>query len=76
MTLQKIILRLKHLGKVSENTTTSTTSVNTGSEPVNTGSFDDDDSPMPELKIFHKSETRIFDEASYDEEGVITDFNS
>ncbi|GKC52253.1 putative ribonuclease H-like domain-containing protein, partial [Tanacetum coccineum] len=31
---------------------------------------------MPELKIFHKSETGIFDEASYDEEGVITDFNS
>ncbi|GJZ32202.1 reverse transcriptase domain-containing protein [Tanacetum coccineum] len=43
---------------------------------VNTGSFDPDDSLMPELKIFHKSETGIFDEASYDEEGVITDFNS
>ncbi|GJU18867.1 hypothetical protein Tco_1146833 [Tanacetum coccineum] len=68
-------IALKHLGKVSENTTTSTTSVNTGSEPVNTGSFDDDDSPMPELEIFHKSETGIFDEASYDEEGVITDFH-
>ncbi|GJY46825.1 putative ribonuclease H-like domain-containing protein [Tanacetum coccineum] len=27
-------------------------------------------------QIFHKSETGIFDEASYDEEGVITDFNS
>ncbi|GKD12068.1 hypothetical protein Tco_1196475, partial [Tanacetum coccineum] len=76
-------IALKHLGKVSENTTTSTTSVNTGSKPVNTsskpvntGSFDPDDSPMPELEIFHKSETGIFDEASYDEEGVITDFNS
>ncbi|GKC65483.1 putative ribonuclease H-like domain-containing protein [Tanacetum coccineum] len=45
-------IALKHLGKVSKNTTTSTTSVNTGKEPVNT------------------------DEASYDEEGVITDFNS
>ncbi|GJX15859.1 ribonuclease H-like domain-containing protein [Tanacetum coccineum] len=31
---------------------------------------------MPELEIFHKHETGIFDEASYDEEGVITDFNS
>ncbi|GJU98321.1 hypothetical protein Tco_1327592 [Tanacetum coccineum] len=31
---------------------------------------------MPELEIFHKSEIGIFDEASYDEEGVITDFNS
>ncbi|GJS95191.1 retrovirus-related pol polyprotein from transposon TNT 1-94 [Tanacetum coccineum] len=50
-------------------------SLHTGSS-VNTGSFDPDDSPMPELEIFHKSETGIFDEASYDEEGVITDFNS
>ncbi|GKE80036.1 hypothetical protein Tco_1550036, partial [Tanacetum coccineum] len=38
--------------------------------------LDPDDSPMTELEIFHKSETGIFDEASYDEEGVITDFNS
>ncbi|GKE94798.1 putative ribonuclease H-like domain-containing protein, partial [Tanacetum coccineum] len=68
-------IALKHLGKVSENTSTSTPSVNTGSEPVNTGSLNPDDSPMPELKIFHKSETGIFYEASYDEEGVITDFN-
>ncbi|GJT52860.1 ribonuclease H-like domain-containing protein [Tanacetum coccineum] len=45
---------LKHLGKVSENTSTSTPLVNTGSESVNTGSFDSDDSPMPELEIFHK----------------------
>ncbi|GKG38173.1 hypothetical protein Tco_0457396, partial [Tanacetum coccineum] len=28
------------------------------------------------LEIFHKPETGIFDEGSYDEEGVITDFNS
>ncbi|GJS08302.1 putative ribonuclease H-like domain-containing protein [Tanacetum coccineum] len=69
-------IALKHLGTVSKNNSTSTPSVNTGSEPVNTGRFDPDDSPMPELEIFHKSETGIFDEASYDEEGVITDFNS
>ncbi|GJT06131.1 putative ribonuclease H-like domain-containing protein [Tanacetum coccineum] len=69
-------IALKHLGKISENTFTSTPSVNPGSESVNTGSFDPNDSPMPELEIFHKSETGIFDEASYDEEGVITDFNS
>ncbi|GJT74730.1 hypothetical protein Tco_1041455 [Tanacetum coccineum] len=31
---------------------------------------------MLELEIFHKSKTGIFDEASYDEEGVITEFNS
>ncbi|GJU18516.1 putative ribonuclease H-like domain-containing protein [Tanacetum coccineum] len=69
-------ITLKHLGTVSENNSTSTPSVNSGSEPVNTGRLDPDDSPMPELEIFHKSETGIFDEASYDEEGVITDFNS
>ncbi|GJS41990.1 putative ribonuclease H-like domain-containing protein [Tanacetum coccineum] len=62
-------IALKHLGKVPENNTTSTHS-------VNTGRLDHDDSLMPELEIFHKPETGIFDEASYDEEGVITDFNS
>ncbi|GJZ28282.1 ribonuclease H-like domain-containing protein [Tanacetum coccineum] len=62
-------IALKHLGTVSENNSTSTPS-------VNTGRLDYDDSPMPELEIFHKFETGIFDEASYDEEGVITDFNS
>ncbi|GJU53646.1 ribonuclease H-like domain-containing protein [Tanacetum coccineum] len=69
-------IALKHLGTVSENNSTSTPLVNSGSEPVNSGRLDPDDSPMPKLKIFHKSETGIFDEASYDEEGVITDFNS
>ncbi|GKE52428.1 hypothetical protein Tco_1487584 [Tanacetum coccineum] len=69
-------IALKHLGIVSKNNSTSTPSVNTGSESVNTGRFDHDDSPMLELEIFHKSETGIFDEASYDDEGVITNFNS
>ncbi|GJX45688.1 hypothetical protein Tco_0262364, partial [Tanacetum coccineum] len=55
-------IALKRLGKVSKNTSTSTPLVNTGSESVSTGSFDLDDSPMPELEIFHKSETGIFDE--------------
>ncbi|GKA76089.1 putative ribonuclease H-like domain-containing protein [Tanacetum coccineum] len=40
-------------------------------EPVNTGKLDPDDTPMPELEIFNKPETRIFDEASYDKEGVV-----
>ncbi|GJS77794.1 putative ribonuclease H-like domain-containing protein [Tanacetum coccineum] len=35
-----------------------------------------DDDVILRLEIFHKPETGIFDEASYDEEGVITDFNS
>ncbi|GJS90351.1 putative ribonuclease H-like domain-containing protein [Tanacetum coccineum] len=69
-------IALKHLGTVPENNSTSTPSVNTGSQTVNTGRLDHDDSPMPELEIFHKSETGIFDEASYNEAGVITDFTS
>ncbi|GJR82852.1 putative ribonuclease H-like domain-containing protein [Tanacetum coccineum] len=69
-------IALKHLRTVSENNSTNTPLVNFGSELVNTGQLDPDNSPMPELEIFHKSETGIFDEASYDEEGVIIDFNS
>ncbi|GKF29928.1 hypothetical protein Tco_0096270 [Tanacetum coccineum] len=48
-------IALKHLGTVSENNSTSTPLVNTGNESVNTGRLDLDDSPMPELEIFHKS---------------------
>ncbi|GKG57194.1 hypothetical protein Tco_0584620, partial [Tanacetum coccineum] len=58
----------KHLGTVPENNSTNILSVNSGSEPVNTGELDPNDSAMPELKIFHQFETGIFDEASYDEE--------
>ncbi|GKF09546.1 ribonuclease H-like domain-containing protein, partial [Tanacetum coccineum] len=69
-------IALKHLGTVPENNTTSTPSVTTGNQTVNTSRLDHDDSLMPKLEIFHKPGTGIFDEASYDEEGVITDFNS
>ncbi|GJW01412.1 putative ribonuclease H-like domain-containing protein [Tanacetum coccineum] len=48
-------IALKHLGTVPENNSTSTPSVNTGSQTVNTGRLDHDDSSMPELEIFHKS---------------------
>ncbi|GJX16433.1 putative ribonuclease H-like domain-containing protein, partial [Tanacetum coccineum] len=72
----------KHLGAALENNTTSTPSVNTGSGSVNTGKFDasqhadPDDSDMPELEIFNRPKQGIFDAASYDEEGVVTDFNN
>ncbi|GJT09063.1 putative ribonuclease H-like domain-containing protein [Tanacetum coccineum] len=75
-------LAQKHLGSVPENKATSTPSVNTGSGPVNTGRLDltiqadPDDSDMSELEIFHRLKKGIFDEASYDEAGVVTDFNS
>ncbi|GKF36602.1 ribonuclease H-like domain-containing protein, partial [Tanacetum coccineum] len=59
--LEEIVL--KNLGTVPENNTTSTPSVNTS----NTGRLNHDESLMPELEIFHKPETGIFDEASYDE---------
>ncbi|GJR69794.1 putative ribonuclease H-like domain-containing protein [Tanacetum coccineum] len=48
-------IALKHLGTVPENNSTSTPSVNTGSQTVNTGRLDHDDSSMPELEIFNKS---------------------
>ncbi|GJR27503.1 ribonuclease H-like domain-containing protein [Tanacetum coccineum] len=54
-------IALKHLGTVPENNTTSTPSVNTGSQTVNTGRLDDDDSPLCMLEIIHKSETGFFD---------------
>ncbi|GJZ01693.1 putative ribonuclease H-like domain-containing protein, partial [Tanacetum coccineum] len=66
----------KHLGAAFENEATSTSAVNTGSEPVNTGKHDSDDLDMPELEIFHRPTHGIFNEASYDDEGVITDFNN
>ncbi|GJR63694.1 putative ribonuclease H-like domain-containing protein [Tanacetum coccineum] len=46
-------IALKHLGTVPENNSTSTPSVNTGNQTVNTSRLDPDDSPMPELEIFH-----------------------
>ncbi|GJU00401.1 putative ribonuclease H-like domain-containing protein [Tanacetum coccineum] len=52
-------IALKHLGTVSGNNSTSTPSVNTGSESVNTGRLDPDDSSMPELEIFHNLPTEI-----------------
>ncbi|GKF35359.1 hypothetical protein Tco_0108559 [Tanacetum coccineum] len=72
----------KHLGAALKNNTTSTLSVNTGSGSVNTGKFDasqhagPDDSDMSELEIFNRPNQGIFDAASYDEEGVVTDFNN
>ncbi|GKD64850.1 hypothetical protein Tco_1306958, partial [Tanacetum coccineum] len=72
----------KHLGATLKNNTTSTPSVNTGNGSVNTSNFDasqqpdTDDSDMPELEIFNRPIQGIFDAASYDEEGMVTDFNN
>ncbi|GJX12361.1 ribonuclease H-like domain-containing protein [Tanacetum coccineum] len=75
-------LALKHLGPIPAHNATPTFSVKSGNEPVNSGELnltqqaDPKDSDMPELEIFHHPETGLFDDASYDDEGVITDFNS
>ncbi|GKD03706.1 hypothetical protein Tco_1178680, partial [Tanacetum coccineum] len=64
-------IALKHLGTVSENNSTSTPSVNTGNESVNTGRFNPDDSPMPELEIFHSMRQDFLMRHLLIEEGVI-----
>ncbi|GJR88571.1 ribonuclease H-like domain-containing protein [Tanacetum coccineum] len=63
-------LAQKHLREVTTDKATSTNSVNSGSKPANTQPADQDDSDMPELTIFNKPQKGIFDEASYDEEGM------
>ncbi|GJZ97092.1 putative ribonuclease H-like domain-containing protein [Tanacetum coccineum] len=62
--------------EVSKNKATSTNSVNSGSGQDNTQPADQDDSDMPELTIFNKPQKGIFDEASYDDEGMVYDFNN
>ncbi|GJZ28293.1 ribonuclease H-like domain-containing protein [Tanacetum coccineum] len=69
-------LAQKNLREVTTDKATSTNSVNSGSEPANTQPADQDDSDMPELTIFNKPQKGIFDEASYDEEGMVHDFNN
>ncbi|GKA09832.1 putative ribonuclease H-like domain-containing protein [Tanacetum coccineum] len=47
-----------------------------GSALANTQPADQDDSDMPELTIFNTPQKGIFDEASYDDEGMVHDFNN
>ncbi|GJT67930.1 putative ribonuclease H-like domain-containing protein [Tanacetum coccineum] len=69
-------LAQKHLREVPKNKATSTNSVNSGSGQDNTQPTHQDDSDMPELTIFNKPQKGIFDEASYDDEGLVQDFNN
>ncbi|GKC54315.1 hypothetical protein Tco_1077060 [Tanacetum coccineum] len=69
-------LAQKHLRDVPKNKATSTNSVNSGSGRDNTQPADQDDSDMPELAIFNKPQKGIFDEAYYDDEGMVYDFNN
>ncbi|GJZ94094.1 putative ribonuclease H-like domain-containing protein [Tanacetum coccineum] len=69
-------LAQKHLREVHKNKATSTNLVNSGSGHDNTQPADQDDSDTPELTIFNKPQKGIFDEASYDDEGMVHDFNN
>ncbi|GJS01166.1 putative ribonuclease H-like domain-containing protein [Tanacetum coccineum] len=69
-------LAQKHLREVPKNKATSTNSVNSGSGRDNPQPTDQDDSDMPELTIFNKPQKVIFNEASYDDEGMVHDFNN
>ncbi|GJR34151.1 ribonuclease H-like domain-containing protein [Tanacetum coccineum] len=69
-------LAQKHSMEVPKNKATSTNSVNSGSRQDNTQPADQDDLDMPELTIFNKPQKGIFDEASYDDKGVVHDFNN
>ncbi|GKF22993.1 hypothetical protein Tco_0075315, partial [Tanacetum coccineum] len=70
---------------------TGSINLNTVFEKVNTGNteaispsadhveevfFDADDDEMPKIRIYDKSNEGIFEKASYDDEGIISDFNN
>ncbi|GJX49255.1 putative ribonuclease H-like domain-containing protein, partial [Tanacetum coccineum] len=69
-------LAQNHLREVPKNKATSTNSVNFSSRQDNTQPADQDDSDMPELTIVNTPQKGIFDEASYDDEGMVHDFNN
>ncbi|GJR93321.1 putative ribonuclease H-like domain-containing protein [Tanacetum coccineum] len=69
-------LAQKHLREVTTDKTTSTNLVNSGSGIDDAQPVDQDDSNMPELTIFNKPQQGIFDEASYDDEGMVHNFNN
>ncbi|GKF51422.1 hypothetical protein Tco_0147889, partial [Tanacetum coccineum] len=70
---------------------TGSTNLNTAFEEVNTGNTDvvspsaqheeevfsdDNEDEMPEIRIYDKSSEGIFEKASYDDDGIISDFNN
>ncbi|GJV95528.1 putative reverse transcriptase domain-containing protein [Tanacetum coccineum] len=70
---------------------TGSDNLNTVFEEVTTGNIEDispsddheeevfsdaDDDEMPEIRIYDKSSEGIFEQASYDDDGIITDFNN
>ncbi|GJS63086.1 putative ribonuclease H-like domain-containing protein [Tanacetum coccineum] len=74
MTFRKELdaLALKHLGPVLHSTYTISPSADHEEEVFS----DADDDEMPEIRIYDKSSEGIFEKASYDDDGIITDFNN
>ncbi|GJR21450.1 hypothetical protein Tco_0969977 [Tanacetum coccineum] len=68
-------LAQKHSREVPKNKATSTTSVNSGSGPVNTQHADQDDSICQSYNLY-ASLNRDFLCGSYDDEGMVHDFNN
>ncbi|GJW35523.1 putative ribonuclease H-like domain-containing protein [Tanacetum coccineum] len=69
-------LAQKLLREVPKNKASSTNLVNSGSGIDDAQPADQDDSDMPKLTIFNKPQQGIFDEASYDDEGMVHDINN
>ncbi|GJT33168.1 retrotransposon protein, putative, ty1-copia subclass [Tanacetum coccineum] len=69
-------LAQKNLREIPKNKATSTNLVNSGSGIDDAQPADQDDSDMPEFTIFNKPQQGIFDEAYYDDEGMVHDFNN
>ncbi|GJX70587.1 ribonuclease H-like domain-containing protein [Tanacetum coccineum] len=66
-------LALKHLGPVN---TGNMKAVSPSAQKEDEVFSDDNEDEMPEIRIYDKSSEGIFEQASYDNDGVITDFNN
>ncbi|GJX26819.1 ribonuclease H-like domain-containing protein [Tanacetum coccineum] len=75
MTFRKELdaLALKHLGPVN---TDNTEAISPSADHEEEVFSDADDDEMPEIRIYDKSSEGIFEKASYDDEGIISDFNN
>ncbi|GJR16749.1 putative ribonuclease H-like domain-containing protein [Tanacetum coccineum] len=66
-------LALKHLGPVN---TGNTEAISPSADHEEEVFSDADDDEMPEIRIYDKSSEGIFEKASYDDDGIISDFNN
>ncbi|GJS46286.1 putative ribonuclease H-like domain-containing protein [Tanacetum coccineum] len=86
---ENIATKKTHSSKKPSSTPISNGNLNTGNEQVTPGNIevvspsannaeevfsDEDDDEMPEIRIYDKSSEGVFEQASYDDDGIITDF--